>query len=634
MDGSSYFPSRPEMEAQPGDLRGPGRASPSATAVAGPARRGATTADGERFGVETTDGAYTCDTLVVAVGVAQPRTPPGPGMELSHHYADVRPAESYAGHRVFIAGKQNSGFELANGLLPWACQVVLASPSHAKLSVVTNSLVGVRARYVQPYEDHALGGGVSILDAAIDRVERVEGGDGVARRSICAGPTAAARSSSRSTTSSPRPGSTARSSTCRRSAWPRSGPAGCPARRPWWESSTVPGIFFAGTIGQGAKGLQRHGMPSNSGAVHGARYNARLLAGRIATTRFGHAQERPAVAPDDLVALAARELAEAPELWHQKGYLARIFSLDPEAGLVDDGVQPLAHWLDTGMDGLALTLEADGTGSIYPVAVRPPRDDAHRADARPGSAPALRHARGATGGRRPRGDGHPGDAGARLRPAPSRDSPTPRRKPLATDDEDQRSGDDESLSAGASARTGRGLEASSRRFGKARSASLSGRAPAREKNDEPGTRGDARVVDEAQGEGYVVLAVAGEVADVGHDVVRAGRVVVDAEPGRAQGRQQDGAPLAVLGQRARGSSRPGTARAVTAAAWSGAAAPTVRKSWTRRMPTDSSGEAIVQPMRQPVTEYVFDIEWMLTVRSAMPGIVASGMCSPSYTRCS
>ena len=67
---------------------------------------------------------------------------------------------------------------LANGLLPWARQLVLASPSAARLSVDTRSLVGVRARYVQPYEDHVLGGGVAILDAATERVELVPGGDG------------------------------------------------------------------------------------------------------------------------------------------------------------------------------------------------------------------------------------------------------------------------------------------------------------------------------------------------------------------------------------------------------------------------------------------------------------------------
>ena len=52
------------------------------------------------------------------------------------------------------------------------------------------------------------------------------------------------------------------------------------------------------------------------------------------------------------------------------------------------------------------------------------------------------------------------------------------------------------------------------------------------------------------------------------------------------------------------------------------------------MPTVRSGAAIVQPIRQPVTEYDFDIEWIDTVRSAMPGSVASGTCSPSNTMCS
>src|SRR4029077_11097124 len=90
-------------------------------------------------------------------------------------YGELRPVETYADRRVFIVGKQNSGFEIATGLLPSARQIVLASPSPAKLSVDTRSLVGVRARYVQPYEDWALAGGVIILDASIEAVDR-EGG--------------------------------------------------------------------------------------------------------------------------------------------------------------------------------------------------------------------------------------------------------------------------------------------------------------------------------------------------------------------------------------------------------------------------------------------------------------------------
>jgi cation diffusion facilitator CzcD-associated flavoprotein CzcO len=91
---------------------------------------------------------------VFAFGLAQPWKPDIPGIEHVPHYADTRAPETYAGKRVFIIGKETSAFELANGFLPWARQIVLASPRPTQLSVVTNSLVGVRARYVQPYEDN------------------------------------------------------------------------------------------------------------------------------------------------------------------------------------------------------------------------------------------------------------------------------------------------------------------------------------------------------------------------------------------------------------------------------------------------------------------------------------------------
>jgi len=366
MDGTSYFPSRPEMEE-------------NLTAFAGRAEiavrydcRWTSTrieedADGRRFVVETTDGVYRAEALIVAVGVAEPSTPPGPGMEFARHYADVSPAETYAGKRVFIIGKQNSGFELANGLLPWARQLVLSSPSPTRLSVDTRSLVGVRARYVQPYEDHALGGGVVILDAATERVERID--DGASPLAVHVRRTGGGEDLRFEVDEV----IAATGFVCPLLDLPdigvtTVGASRLPTQTAWWESTTVPGIFFAGTIGQGAKGLQRHGMPSNSGAVHGARYNARLLAGRVAVTRFGVELSRPALDPDGLVDFIATELTEAPDLWHQRGYLARVVSADPVRGLVDDGVQPLSHVLDSGgPDALVITLEADGTGAIYPV---------------------------------------------------------------------------------------------------------------------------------------------------------------------------------------------------------------------------------------------------------------------------
>jgi thioredoxin reductase len=366
MDGSSYFPSRPEMEANLASFADRARIAVRFDCAWTGTRRVDEDA-GRGFVVETTDGAYRAEILVVAVGVAEPYSPPGIGMELTHHYAAVRPAESYAGHRVLILGKQNSGFELANGLLPWARDIVLVSPSPAKFSVQTRSLAGVRARYVQPYEDHVLGGGVAVLDAALDRIERTEGGDGSltvrVRRTDTGGDLAVEVDDVISATGFTTPILDLPEIGCS-----ISGRSRLPLLSSWWESTTLPDVYFAGTIGQAAKGLVKHGVPANSGAVHGGRYNAMVLAQRIATERFGVAVPRPSVAPGDLVSTIATELAEAPELWHQRAYLARVFTVDPAAGLVDDGVQPLTHFLDaTGPDAVAVTLEADGTGAIYPV---------------------------------------------------------------------------------------------------------------------------------------------------------------------------------------------------------------------------------------------------------------------------
>ena len=178
MDGNSYFPSRPEMQQNLETF-----ASRTGIAIRHGCRwtgtrREPAAGGGEEFVLETSDGEYRAPIVDLRGRRRRAvRCPTTPGIELAAHYADTRPAETYAGKRVFIIGKQNSGFELASGLLPVGpAGSSLASPSPAKLSVNTKSLVGVRARYVQPFEDHVLGGGVTILDAAIGRIGRREGG--------------------------------------------------------------------------------------------------------------------------------------------------------------------------------------------------------------------------------------------------------------------------------------------------------------------------------------------------------------------------------------------------------------------------------------------------------------------------
>ncbi len=358
MDGSSHYPTRPEMERSIQTF-----ADRTGVRARLGCRWTATRLEGDRFVLETTDGEYQCAVPVFAVGEAEPLRPPIPGIELAAHYADTRRAEEYAGKRVFIIGKENGAFELATAFLPYATQIVLASPSPTTLSVVTHSLVGVRARYVQPFEDHVVGGGVVCLDAAIQSVERSGAGYRVrTKRSDGGGDLTFDVDDVIAVTGFTPP----------LGDLPKLGAATVtrnklPAQTPFWESASLPGVYFGGTISRASVGLKKHGLPSNSGGVNGHRYNGRILARHIARTHFGIASERPVLRSGDVIPFLLHELTNGPELWNQKAYLARVLAPDGSGGLVDHGVTPLGFFLDRGgTDAIAATIEENAQGSIYP----------------------------------------------------------------------------------------------------------------------------------------------------------------------------------------------------------------------------------------------------------------------------
>jgi thioredoxin reductase len=359
MDGTSEFPSRDEMERNLAAYAGQ-----TGVGFRYACRWEATSRDGERFVIATSDGEYRAQVAVFAVGVAEPWKPDTPGFQYVPHYAETRPAESYSGKRLFIVGKQNSGFELANGLLARASRIVLASPRPAMLSVNARSLAGIRARYVQPVEDYVVGGGVHLLDASIDRIDRagkafrihLRRSDSGAALSVEADEVIAATGWQSPLLDLPALGVAT------------FGNSGLPAQTPYWESATVPGIYFAGTINQGAGGLKKYGAPSNSGAVQGYRYNARVLATHIATKHFGVAIERPRMRPEAVVDYLLEEATLAPELWNQRSYLARVISFSASGGIADEGIVPLAAFVDSdGPDAVAITVETDASGEIHPA---------------------------------------------------------------------------------------------------------------------------------------------------------------------------------------------------------------------------------------------------------------------------
>ena len=317
----------------------------------------ATKRDDDGFVLTTSDGEYRSRFVVFALGVTEPWKSSIPGIEEVPHYAETKAAKEYRGKSVLIVGKRNSGFELADGLEPWARQIFLVSPRPVQTSVV--ALASVRVRYFEPYEDASWGGGTFALDAAVESIERT--GQGFRMRA-------------QGTT---RPGEivletdTAIAATGFRTplldlpelGLATVGDGRIPALTPFWECTSLAGAFFAGNAMQGAAGLRKNGVGSASGTVSGFRYNARILARHIAK-RLGSPLELEHVAPDQAAAFLASELRSAPELWTQKGYLARAVFPDGSTDIL-----PLAHFLDNCARGsVAVTVEMNAKGDIYPVA--------------------------------------------------------------------------------------------------------------------------------------------------------------------------------------------------------------------------------------------------------------------------
>lgn len=377
MDGTSYFPSRDEME------RGMARfVERTGLRVRYGCRWEGTRREDDAFVISTSDGEYRCQVAIFAVGMTKPWKPDIQGLDQVPHYVETRPPREYANKRVVIIGKRNSGFELADGLLPWASQIILVSPRPARISVVTHSLAGARARYLQPYEDYVLAGGTFVLDAAIDRVERRATG----YRVLASGTT--------------RPGDVvldadeviaATGFSTPLQDLPELGVATfyqgrLPAQTPFWESASVPGIYFGGSVSQGSIGLKKYGKTGNSAAVHGFRYNARVLADHLAAERFGIELQRPTIRPERLVPFLLSEATEGPELYNQPSYLARVVSLDRDRGIRDEGIFPLAYFVDSsGPDAVAITVETDDQGDTHPAVYvrREGRVDEHLLNSEP-----------------------------------------------------------------------------------------------------------------------------------------------------------------------------------------------------------------------------------------------------------
>lgn len=272
--------------------------------------------------------ACTCRRLIVATGVTRPNIPDIPGIDLAEDYTTVSvDPKDFVNQRVLVVGKGNSAFETAGNLIETAAVIHVLSPSPVRLAWQSHFVGHLRAVNNNFLDTCQLKSRNAVLDASLESIVRREDGRLAAsvryshasreaeelvydRIIVCTG----FRFDNSIFGEECRPDLTVNgrfpSLTCE------------------WESTNVPGMYFAGTITQ-----SRDYKKAASAFIHGFRYNTRALF-RMLEKRY-HATDWPSreVTPtlDGLVDTLVARINKTSAIWQQQGFLHDLIVM-PENG--------------------------------------------------------------------------------------------------------------------------------------------------------------------------------------------------------------------------------------------------------------------------------------------------------------
>lgn len=284
---------------------------------------------GEGYVVRDQHGmTYHVRCLIVAVGVQKPYLPSIPGVELTENYSDMTlDPEDFAGQRVLILGKGNSAFETANHLIAATRVTHLCSPNPIKMAWQTHFFGHLRAVNNDFLDTYILKGQNSVLDADVESIKKVDGEFHVDIRFTHADDQRATMAYDRVLC-------------CTGFQWDPSffdedcRPAmACedrlPAMTSAWESTNLPGMFYAGTIMQ-IRDLKK----TMSSVLHGFRFNTASLFNLLSDRYLEKDWPRdtfPATSEAIAVKITDR-VSSAAGLMHQPGFLGDCMVVDDETG--------------------------------------------------------------------------------------------------------------------------------------------------------------------------------------------------------------------------------------------------------------------------------------------------------------
>lgn len=283
--------------------------------------------------------AFTCRRLIVASGVTKPHVPSVPGIELAENYVSVSvDPDDFTDQRVLVVGKGNSAFETADNLIETAALVHVLSPNPVRLAWQSRFMGHLRA-----VNNNFLD---AVLDAGLERIRRREDGKLVVsvRHSHASGEVEDLVYDRVILCTGFRFDSSFFDADCRPELTINDR---FPAMTCEWESTNVPGMYFAGTLTQ-----SRDFKKSASGFIHGFRYNTRALFRML--ERKHHAKPWPAeeVEPtvDGVLAAMIERVNRASAMWQQCGFLHDLIVMPENGGPARHYQEmPLAYIQETGL---------------------------------------------------------------------------------------------------------------------------------------------------------------------------------------------------------------------------------------------------------------------------------------------
>jgi thioredoxin reductase len=296
------------------------------------------------FEVSAGSQEFTARWLIVATGVSKAYEPAIPGFDLAEGY-DVMPVDprDFLDQRVLIIGKGNSAFETAENLMETTTLIHVAGPSAVRMAWRTHYVGHLRAVNNNFLDTYQLKSANAILDGTIKNIARDEDGYTVTfsfsranevikelhydRVLACTG--FAFDDSIFDDSCRPRLVINDR----------------FPAQTDDWESVSVAGMYFIGTLSQ-----ERDFKKSTSGFIHGFRYAVRALH-KILERRYGDTPwpaEKLDGTPEAMTGAIITRVNRSSALWQQFGFLGDVITVSGADARYHEEV-PVAYFAHTGL---------------------------------------------------------------------------------------------------------------------------------------------------------------------------------------------------------------------------------------------------------------------------------------------